>query len=136
VDTLRSSRARNLLQAEREALEDWGKHLGGDIALKDEFEVEALILIHPEELKQLRESPVRRLNRRDWLYEELFRRYPGTPGLLALSPVGFSSDSTLAYFESMVLHGFLNCSGGSVWMKKGPEGWRTSDSEYQLAFRC
>jgi hypothetical protein len=48
VDTLRSSRARNLLQAEREALEDWGKHLGGDIALKDEFEVEALILIHPE----------------------------------------------------------------------------------------
>lgn len=120
------SRVENPTENEKEALEVYNLFAGASATVEDRFEVEQEIVI----LTRSERDVMGKGRGPDVFYPELFRRYPGTPGVIELTPVGFSRDSTAAFFFPVLARGGLSCSGTLILMEKNDDQWWVKNRQY------
>ncbi len=111
---------------EKEALEVYNLFSGASATVEDRFEVDQEIVI----LTRSERDVMGKGRGPEVFYPELFRRYRGTPGVIELTPVGFSRDSTTAFFFPVDARGGLNCSGTLILMEKKDDQWRVKNRQY------
>lgn len=116
---------------EVEALEAFNRSLDEYSTVEDRFEVSAeVVVLDHVQREEIRAAAMKNEPELDAYYRALFQEYPGTPGLVELSPVGFSKDSATAFFFPVVHQGGLRCSGRLVLMERVGPRWVVKERGY------